>query len=195
MEDKVHDFFYKVVLLGDSGVGKTSLLLRYCENTFDTNFVSTIGIDFKVKTVLVDGKKVKLQIWDTAGQERFRYITTSYLRGAMGVILVYDITNLQSFENIARWQDTILKSNNGGIPIVVAGNKCDCFNTRAVNQDQVNKLTTTSGIPCFETSAKTGNNVQEVVEALIKEIMKAGIKSKTDKDIVDMGSTPSHCSC
>ncbi|KAE8617155.1 hypothetical protein XENTR_v10008995 [Xenopus tropicalis] len=100
---KTYDYLFKLLLIGDSGVGKTCLLFRFSEDAFNTTFISTIGIDFKIRTIELDGKKIKLQIWDTAGQERFRTITTAYYRGAMGIMLVYDITNEKSFDNIKNW--------------------------------------------------------------------------------------------
>uniref|UniRef100_A0A8C7EH73 small monomeric GTPase n=1 Tax=Nothoprocta perdicaria TaxID=30464 RepID=A0A8C7EH73_NOTPE len=103
MAKKTYDLLFKLLLIGDSGVGKTCVLFRFSDDAFNTTFISTIGIDFKIKTVELQGKKIKLQIWDTAGQERFHTITTSYYRGAMGIMLVYDITNAKSFENISKW--------------------------------------------------------------------------------------------
>nr|CAD7587815.1 unnamed protein product [Timema genevievae] len=103
MAKKTYDLLFKLLLIGDSGVGKTCILFRFSDDAFTTTFISTIGIDFKIKTVELRGKKIKLQIWDTAGQERFHTITTSYYRGAMGIMLVYDITNEKSFENIVKW--------------------------------------------------------------------------------------------
>merc|ERR1712167_236646 len=101
------DFLIKLLLIGDSGVGKSCLLLCFSDQSFTTSFITTIGIDFKIKTIELDGKRIKLQIWDTAGQERFRTITTAYYRGAMGILLVFDVTDDQSFQNIATWMDQI----------------------------------------------------------------------------------------
>ena len=103
MAKKSYDLLFKLLLIGDSGVGKTCILFRFSDDAFNNTFISTIGIDFKIKTIELRGKKIKLQIWDTAGQERFHPITTSYYRGAMGIMLVYDITNSKSFDNIAKW--------------------------------------------------------------------------------------------
>lgn len=103
MAKKAYDYLFKLLLIGDSGVGKTCILCRFSDDSFSSSFISTIGIDFKIKTIDVDGKKIKLQIWDTAGQERFHTITTTYYRGAMGIMLVYDITNGKSFDSISKW--------------------------------------------------------------------------------------------
>nr|BAE89423.1 unnamed protein product [Macaca fascicularis] len=100
---KTYDYLFKLLLIGDSGVGKTCVLFRFSEDAFNSTFISTIGIDFKIRTIELDGKRIKLQIWDTAGQERFRTVTTAYYRGAMGIMLVYDITNEKSFDNIRNW--------------------------------------------------------------------------------------------
>ncbi|KAF5395755.1 Multiple EGF -domains 8 [Paragonimus heterotremus] len=104
---KCYDYLFKLLLIGDSGVGKTCLLFRFSEDDFNSTFIATIGIDFKIRTIDIEGKKIKLQIWDTAGQERFRTITTAYYRGAMGIMLVYDVTNVKSFKNINLWMRNI----------------------------------------------------------------------------------------
>uniref|UniRef100_A0A8C8X4E4 small monomeric GTPase n=1 Tax=Panthera leo TaxID=9689 RepID=A0A8C8X4E4_PANLE len=104
---KAYDHLFKLLLIGDSGVGKTCLIIRFAEDNFNNTYISTIGIDFKIRTVDIEGKKIKLQVWDTAGQERFKTITTAYYRGAMGIILVYDITDEKSFENIQNWMKSI----------------------------------------------------------------------------------------
>merc|ERR1712062_439148 len=121
MAKKTYDLLFKLLLIGDSGVGKTCVLFRFSDDTFNTTFISTIGIDFKIKTVELQGKKIKLQIWDTAGQERFHTITPSYYRGAMGIMLVYDITSLKTFDNIAKWLRTILEHSNTDVEKMILG--------------------------------------------------------------------------
>ncbi|XP_029307926.1 ras-related protein Rab-13 isoform X2 [Cottoperca gobio] len=143
---KKYDLLYKLLLIGDSGVGKTCLIIRFSEDNFNSTYISTIGIDFKVKTVEVDGKKVKLQVWDTAGQERFKTITTAYYRGAMGIILVYDITDEKSYENIQNWMKSI------------------------------KELAKDHGIRFFETSAKSSINVDESFLALALDILQKSSK-------------------
>jgi Ras-related protein Rab-1A len=114
-----------VLLIGNSGVGKSSLLVRFAEDIFTDNFMPTIGVDFKIKTVDVDSKQIKLQIWDTAGQERFKTITSSYYKGAHGIIVVYDITDRESFSNIQTWMAEVEKHASDNISRILVGNKCD----------------------------------------------------------------------
>ena len=125
-----YDYLMKVLLIGDSGVGKTCLLLRFSDDTFTPNFITTIGIDFKIRTIELEGKKVKLQIWDTAGQERFRTITTAYYRGAMGILLVYDVTDEKSFENIRHWMRNIEQHASDSVNKMIIGNKCDMLDRK-----------------------------------------------------------------
>ncbi|XP_008429973.1 ras-related protein Rab-13 isoform X1 [Poecilia reticulata] len=159
---KKYDFLFKLLLIGDSGVGKTCLIIRFAEDNFNSTYISTIGIDFKVKTIEVDGKKVKLQVWDTAGQERFKTITTAYYRGAMGIILVYDITDEKSFENIQNWMKSIKENASAGVSQMLIGNKCDIEPKRKVSKETGEKLAKDHGIRFFETSAKSSINVEEV---------------------------------
>ena len=136
MTQKSYDLLFKLLLIGDSGVGKTSILLGYSDNNFNNNFIPTIGIDFKIKTIELHGKKIKLQIWDTAGQERFISITTSYYRGAMGIMLVYDVTNSKSFDNIAKWLRNIQEHSNPDVEKMILGNKCDMEDKRVASKGQ-----------------------------------------------------------
>merc|ERR1712087_439287 len=159
--------------IGDSGVGKSCLLLRFSDDSFSTNFITTIGIDFKLKTVEMDGKRVKLQIWDTAGQERFRTITTAYYRGAMGVLLVYDITDEQSFLNIRNWMRNIEQHASTNVKKLLIGNKCDCGDERVISSQRAQDLADEYGIKFFETSAKADINVYESFVTLAKDIVVA----------------------
>ncbi|XP_043380669.1 ras-related protein Rab-8B isoform X2 [Chelonia mydas] len=136
---KTYDYLFKLLLIGDSGVGKTCLLFRFSEDAFNTTFISTIGIDFKIRTIELDGKKIKLQIWDTAGQERFRTITTAYYRGAMGIMLVYDITNEKSFDNIKNWIRNIEEHASSDVERMILGNKCDMNEKRQVSKEKGEK--------------------------------------------------------
>jgi len=120
-----YDYLFKLLLIGDSGVGKSCLLLRFSDDTYTDSYISTIGVDFKIRTIELDGKTIKLQIWDTAGQERFRTITSSYYRGAHGIIVVYDCTDLESFNNVKQWLEEIDRYACENVNKLLVGNKCD----------------------------------------------------------------------
>ncbi|CAN6180670.1 unnamed protein product [Urochloa humidicola] len=165
-----YDHLIKLLLIGDSGVGKSCLLLRFSDDTFTTSFITTIGIDFKVRTVELDGKRVKLQIWDTAGQERFRTITTAYYRGAMGILLVYDVTDESSFNNIRNWIRNIEQHASDNVNKILVGNKVDMDSKRVVSTAQGQKLADEYGIKFFETSAKTNQNVEQVFFTIARDI-------------------------
>ncbi|SCV99975.1 LAFE_0B06656g1_1 [Lachancea fermentati] len=173
---KSYDSIMKILLVGDSGVGKSCLLVRFVEDKFSPSFITTIGIDFKIKTVDINGKKVKLQLWDTAGQERFRTITTAYYRGAMGIILVYDVTDERTFANVKQWFSTVNQHANDEAQLLLVGNKSD-MDTRAVTTEQGEALAKELGIPFVEASAKDDTNVNEIFFQLAKLI-----QEKIDND-------------
>ncbi|XP_058558231.1 ras-related protein Rab-13 isoform X2 [Neofelis nebulosa] len=168
---KAYDHLFKLLLIGDSGVGKTCLIIRFAEDNFNNTYISTIGIDFKIRTVDIEGKKIKLQVWDTAGQERFKTITTAYYRGAMGIILVYDITDEKSFENIQNWMKSIKENASAGVQRLLLGNKCDMEAKRRVRKEQADQLAREHGIRFFETSAKSSTNVDEAFSSLARDIL------------------------
>ncbi|KAF1987204.1 GTP-binding protein-like protein [Aulographum hederae CBS 113979] len=165
-----YDFLIKLLLIGDSGVGKSCCLLRFSEDSFTPSFITTIGIDFKIRTIELDGKRVKLQIWDTAGQERFRTITTAYYRGAMGILLVYDVTDAKSFENIRTWFSNVEQHATEGVNKILIGNKCDWDEKRAVSTEQGQALADELGVPFMEVSAKTNHNINEAFFSLAADI-------------------------
>ena len=166
------DCVYKVLLLGDSTVGKTCFLLRYCDKTFQEAHLSTIGLDYRLKSMtLANGKHIKLQIWDTAGQDRFRAITKNYYKGANGIILIYDVTNIQSFENVKNWIAQIKEEANPNAIIYLAGNKIDVNESeKAVKTEDGKKIADELTIKFYETSAKNGINVNEIFEDLVEKI-------------------------
>jgi len=167
-----YDFLIKLLLIGDSGVGKSCLLLRFSDDSFTPSFITTIGIDFKIRTIELDGKRIKLQIWDTAGQERFRTITTAYYRGAMGILLVYDVTNERSFNNIRNWFSNIEQHASEGVNKILIGNKCDWVEKSEIPKEQGQALADEFGIKFLETSAKANINVEEAFFTLARDIKK-----------------------
>lgn len=187
MAKKSYDVLFKLLLIGDSGVGKTCLLFRYVEDTFNSTFISTIGIDFKIKTIELNGKKIKLQIWDTAGQERFQTITASYYRGAMGIIMVYDITSRKTFDNIQRWLKNIQSLASDDVKKLVVGNKCDMDDRRVVSKEEGQMKADEYGIDFLETSARTGVNVDEAFQKLSNAILEKDSFRELESSTVTQG--------
>lgn len=165
-----YDYLIKLMLIGDSGVGKSSLLLRFSDDSFDMNCTPTIGIDFKLRTIELDSKKIKLQLLDTAGQERFKTITTAHYRNAMGILLVYDITNDQSFRNIEEWLKNIEKHTSQPVNKILVGNKTDLAAQRKVSTEDGKKLAEQLDMAFYETSAKDKTMVDEAFFALTRDI-------------------------
>ena len=180
--DKNFDLQLKLLMIGDSGVGKTCLLMQYSSKKFIRTFITTIGIDFKIKTINVDGKVVKLQIWDTAGQDRFRTITVSYFRGAQGILLVYDVTDRNSFNNVENWMEQIKQHSDDNVNLILVGNKCDLESQRAVSTKEGQDLAKKHGIHFFETSASTDTNVDECFEDLAKACVERLANDDKDSD-------------
>ena len=165
---------YKLLLVGETHVGKTSILLKFTEGKFDETHITTIGIDYKIKYITIDDIKVKLLIWDSAGQERFHSITQNYFKGAHGIIFVYDITKKESFENIKEWikqaEHSATKKNYKKI---IVGNKTDCEELREVELQQLVNLATKKKCSYVETSAKTGHNIVEIFNLLVSDLIKS----------------------
>jgi len=177
-----YDMQIKLLMIGDSGVGKTCLLLRYANDSFSPTFITTIGIDFKIKNIDIEGKRVKLQIWDTAGQERFRTITTSYFRGAQGIVLVYDVTDRRSFESIRNWISQIQQHADVHVNKILVGNKCDMLDEKVVSSEEGQKLATEFGMEFWEDSAKNNVNVEESFLSIAKSVK--------DRLVADGGAGP-----
>ena len=161
---------FKLLLIGDSGVGKSSLLLRFAEDTYTESFISTIGVDFKSRTIELDGKTIKLQIWDTAGQERFGKMKSPYYRGAHGIIVVFDVTDQESFSNVKQWLHEIDKYAPANVKKLLVGNKCDLASKRAVPTEQAAKFAEGLGLEYLETSAKSTLNVEKAFTAIAREV-------------------------
>jgi len=171
------DYLFKLLLIGDSGVGKSCLLLRFADDTYTESYISTIGVDFKIRTIELDGKTIKLQIWDTAGQERFRTITSSYYRGAHGIIVVYDVTDNESFNNVKQWLHEIDRYACENVNKLLVGNKSDLTAKRVVSTEQGKEFADSLGIEFLETSAKTAQNVEQAFLTMASQI-KARMKTQ-----------------
>ncbi|KAG3258976.1 ras-related protein Rab-26 isoform X2 [Ictidomys tridecemlineatus] len=176
-----YDVAFKVMLVGDSGVGKTCLLVRFKDGAFLAGtFISTVGIDFRNKVLDVDGVKVKLQIWDTAGQERFRSVTHAYYRDAHALLLLYDVTNKASFDNIQAWLTEIQEYAQHNVVLMLLGNKVDSAHERVVKREDGEKLAKEYGLPFMETSAKSGLNVDLAFTAIAKELKQRSTKASSE---------------
>ena len=170
MEDE-YDFIFKVLLLGNSDVGKNSLIIRFVDEIWSENCVPTIGVDFRVKTLEIDKKRIKMQIWDTAGQERFRTVISSYFRGSHGILLIYDITNRDSFKNLENYLIDIEISCGQNFPKILIGNNCDLVDDREVSFEEGQQFANRNGMKFIETSPKMNINVYEAFETLAKLMM------------------------
>ena len=197
--DTIHCF--KILTIGESGVGKTCILRRFVENKFLKNHLATIGIDFKTKNIEIDGTPIKLKIWDTAGQERFRNITNQYYKGADGIILVFDVTDQKSFEKIKEWMSQIRANTQADqIGLVLLGNKCD-IEPRTISKNDGEELGKELGIEYYETSAMKGDGIAQAFEFLAKNILtKKKIDLKNEKGTdggvnLDGGVTPQKKQC
>ncbi|XP_065595677.1 LOW QUALITY PROTEIN: ras-related protein Rab-1A [Cyrtonyx montezumae] len=189
-----YDYLFKLLLIGDSGVGKSCLLLRFADDTYTESYISTIGVDFKIRTIELDGKTIKLQIWDTAGQERFRTITSSYYRGAHGIIVVYDVTDQESFNNVKQWLQEIDRYASENVNKLLVGNKCDLTTKKVVDYTTAKEFADSLGIPFLETSAKNATNVEQSFMTMAAEIKKrmgpGATAGGAEKSNVKIQSTP-----
>jgi len=167
-----YDFLFKVVLIGDSGVGKSNLLSRFTRNEFSMESKSTIGVEFATRSIAVDGKTIKAQIWDTAGQERYRAITSAYYRGAVGALLVYDISKHITYENVVRWLKELRDHADSNIVIMLVGNKSDLRHLRAVPTEEAKAFASENSLSFIETSALDASNVELAFQNILTEIYK-----------------------
>ncbi|KAJ2664187.1 Rab GTPase ypt31 [Coemansia sp. RSA 1200] len=165
-----YDYLFKIVLIGDSGVGKSNLLSRFTRNEFNLESKSTIGVEFATRSIQVDSKTIKAQIWDTAGQERYRAITSAYYRGAVGALLVYDIAKHPTYENVTRWLKELRDHADSNIVIMLVGNKSDLRHLRAVPTDEAKQFASENGLFFIETSALDASNVEDSFQKILTEI-------------------------
>lgn len=180
--DDDYDYLFKVVLIGDSGVGKSNLLSRFTRNEFCLESKSTIGVEFATRSIQVDGKTIKAQIWDTAGQERYRAITSAYYRGAVGALLVYDITKSVTFENVERWLKELRDHADANIVIMLVGNKSDLRHLRSVSTEDAQGFCEKEGLSFIETSALESTNVEKAFQQILTEIYHIVSKKVIDAD-------------
>ncbi|XP_787126.1 ras-related protein Rab-15 [Strongylocentrotus purpuratus] len=167
---KQYDVLIRLLMLGDSGVGKTSMLCKFTEEGFNSTHIPTIGIDFKMKTLMVDDKKIRIQIWDTAGQERYDTITKQYFRRAQGIMLVYDITSEISFRHISKWLDMI-DEGAGSVARILVANKSDASALRIISKEEGQTFAREKNLAFVEGSAFSGDNLDEAFEGLVKIVM------------------------
>ncbi|KAH8824584.1 GTPase [Flagelloscypha sp. PMI_526] len=177
-EGSNYDYLFKVVLIGDSGVGKSNLLSRFTRNEFNLESKSTIGVEFATRSINVDSKTVKAQIWDTAGQERYRAITSAYYRGAVGALLVYDIAKHGTYQNVVRWLKELRDHADSNIVIMLVGNKSDLKHLRAVSTDDATAFAQENSLSFIETSALDASNVEAAFQNILTEIYHI-VSSKT----------------
>ncbi|XP_073132040.1 ras-related protein RABA4d [Henckelia pumila] len=186
------DYVFKIVLIGDSAVGKSQLLARFARNEFSLESKATIGVEFQTKTLVIDNKTVKAQIWDTAGQERYRAVTSAYYRGAVGAMLVYDMTKRQSFDHMARWLEELRGHADKNIVIMLIGNKCDLGTLRAVPTEDAQEFAERENLYFMETSALEATNVESAFMTILTEIYRIiSKKSLAAADVMDYGKSAS----
>ena len=190
MEDDIYEMMFKVVLVGDSFVGKTNIMSKYLKNEFYEDSKTTVGVEFGSKEFTIEGHKIKAQIWDTAGQERYKAITSAYYKGAKGAFVVYDITRKASFESIERWVNDLTSAADKNITIIMIGNKSDLEDQRQISKEQGEDKSAKLEIAFLETSALSGENLDKAFELMINEIYKKcheEMMAENDLEIIDGG--------
>ncbi|CAM6081577.1 unnamed protein product [Calypogeia fissa] len=184
-DEQSEDYLFKVVLIGDSAVGKSNLLSRYARNEFNLNSKATIGVEFQTQTCEIDGKEIKAQIWDTAGQERFRAVTSAYYRGAVGALVVYDITRRSTYENVTKWLEELRMHSDASVVTMLVGNKCDLQTQRDVTVEESTELAEKESLFFIETSALDATNVSKAFETVVKEIFRIVSKKVISADTIE----------
>ena len=190
MDDENHEMMFKVVLVGDSFVGKTNIMSKYLKNEFHDDSKATVGVEFGSKQFIIEGHTIKAQIWDTAGQERYKAITSAYYKGAKGAFIVYDITRKNSFESVEKWVSDVTAVADKKITVVLIGNKCDLEDQRQVTKEQGEEKSSKLEIAFLETSAFSGENLEKAFEMMMNEIYKKcheEMLAEGDVDIIDDG--------
>ena len=185
---KDYDYIFKIVLIGDTCVGKSCILVRFSDDVFVENYVTTIGVDFRFKTMIVKNKIAKIQIWDTAGQERYRSITTAYYRGAAAIIICCDSTNKESFYNINNWIEEISKYTDKDVDKLVLMNKCDLVQERQIDKNDISKFEKENGLKIMEVSAKTGIGIDKAFEYIIERLIDKNEKKNNNTMTLQGGS-------
>ncbi|XP_071737532.1 ras-related protein RABA4d-like [Rutidosis leptorrhynchoides] len=183
------DYIFKIVLIGDSSVGKSQLLSRFAKNEFSVDSKSTIGVEFQTKTLVIDQKMIRAQIWDTAGQERYRAVTSAYYRGALGAMLVYDMTKRQTFDHMSRWLEELRGHADKNIVIMLIGNKCDLASLRAVPVEDAQEFAERENLCFMETSALESTNVENAFLTALTDIYKIQSKKSLSADGINGKST------
>ena len=184
--EKKYDYIFKLILIGSSGVGKSSILKRYIQKIFEEEYTCTIGVDFFMKSLNISNKSIKLQLWDTAGTEKFKSITTGYYRGANAAFVVFDLTYKSSFESVSEWIQNYYKYSNPDSEkyVILIGNKSDLKEKREISEEEIYDFAKNNKIKYFETSAKNGENIDEcfyfIAEKLMKDLEEKGIFSNVE---------------
>ena len=171
MENKEYDLLFKLILIGDSYVGKSNILLKYLKNQFNENSKTTVDVEFDTKNIIINNKRIKIQIWDTAGQERYRSITSAYYKGTKGALIVYDITRKNTFDNIDKWITDLKLNGDKNICIIILGNKSDLIDKREINKNDGIKKAKMYKTAFLETSALNGDNISKAFDELIEQIV------------------------
>ena len=194
-KSKDYDYIFKIVLIGDTCVGKSCILVRFSDDVFVENYVTTIGVDFRFKTMIINNKIAKIQIWDTAGQERYRSITTAYYRGAAAILICCDSTNKESFYNLNNWIDEIAKYTDKDVDKLILMNKCDLTEERQIDSSEISKFEKENGVKVMEVSAKTGQGVDKAFEYIIGKLIEKNEKKSSNTMTLQGGNNANKQGC
>ena len=190
-----YDYIFKMVLIGDTCVGKSCILVRFSDDIFNDNYITTIGVDFRFKTMVVKNKVTKIQIWDTAGQERYRSITTAYYRGAAAIIICCDITNHDSFINLTNWMEEVSKHTEGDVEKIVFMNKIDLEYGRKITKDEIEKFEKEKKIKVMGVSAKTGEGIDKAFEYILEKLINKKEKRSSSGMMIHANTMSEKQSC